>query len=100
MSRVNVSVLLDKKIRSRDGLLVGRVRGVEIDLASLHVTGLETEASRDLLDRLNLGGPSITGGRMVMIAASDVDRIEADILLKVDALDLAKLRFGKVDSII
>jgi sporulation protein YlmC with PRC-barrel domain len=98
MSKANVSVLLDKKIRSRDGVLVGRVRAVEIDLTNLSITGLRTETSRDLLERLSLSEPYITGGRMVTIAAKDVDRVEEDVILGVDALDLAKLDFGKLDS--
>ncbi len=100
MSRVDASKLLNKKIRSKDGMLVGEVRGVEIDMATLRFTGLKCETSRDLLERLNLSEPAVTGGRIVIISTDDVESIADEVELKVDALDLAKLNFRKLDSII
>ncbi len=96
MSRVDASKLLDKKIRSKDGMVVGEVRGVEVDVRTLRITGLKCEASRDLLERLSLSEPAVTGGRITMINAEDVESIDEEVLLKDDALDLAKLNFRKL----
>jgi sporulation protein YlmC with PRC-barrel domain len=100
MSRVDATKLLNKKIRSKDGMLVGYVRGIEIDLASLRFTGIKCETSRDLLERLSLSEPAVTGGRMTIINTDDVEAIDDEVTLKVDALDLARLNFRKLDSII
>ncbi len=88
--------LLNKKIRSKDNVLVGTVDQLEIDLATWQVKALKVEASRDLLEKLSLDEPNVMGGRIVYIDTMDVDRVEEDAIhLKVDALDLAKLRWHR-----
>ena len=98
--RADANTLIDKKIRSKDGLLVGHVRRLEVDLQTLQITGFKMETSRDLLERLSLAEPAITGGRVVMLNTDDVDHVEEEVILKIDALDLAKLNFGKLDSVV
>ncbi|RLB47955.1 MAG: hypothetical protein DRJ42_24275 [Deltaproteobacteria bacterium] len=91
--------LINSVIRSRDDLKVGVVAELEVDVKTWQVKAIKTEASRPLLERLHLDEPSITGGRMVYIDTSKIDRFEDGIIyLNVDARDLAELRWKKMQT--
>lgn len=92
--------LLNKKIRSKDGVLVGIVDQLEIDVSTWLVKALKVEAARDLMEKLALDEPSVTGGRVVYVDTMDVDRVEDDAIhLKIDAMQLAKLRWQRTTMV-
>jgi sporulation protein YlmC with PRC-barrel domain len=98
MNTIDTSELLKKRVRAKDGMLVGRITRIEADLESFRITGLRCEASRDILERLALDEPSITGGRTVYIDTTDIAHVGEEVHLKVEALDLAKLNYRKLGS--
>jgi sporulation protein YlmC with PRC-barrel domain len=86
--------LVDRPVRSKDGMVVGTVEELEVDVASWQVKSIKMEASRALLERLQLEGPSVTGGRTVYVDTTDIASVEDDGLhLGLDAIDLARLRW-------
>ncbi len=92
--------LVNKSVKSKDGMIVGAIDQLEIDVATWQIKALKMEASRALLERLDLDEPSVTGGRTVYVDTMDVASVDEDhVHLKIDAVDLAKLRWHRTSVI-
>jgi sporulation protein YlmC with PRC-barrel domain len=82
-------------VRAKDGTLVGKVEVMEVDPRTWQITAFRVEASRPVLEQLNLDEPSFTGGRHVYIDTGLVESVDGEILLKDDVYELARLRWSK-----
>jgi len=83
--------LLGKKVRAKDGLLVGKVDDIEVDVGSWNVKSLHIEASRAALEALHLDEPSVTGGRPMVLEVEHIEEIGDEITLVEDLTSLPRL---------
>jgi len=82
-------------VRAKDGTEVGKVDILELDPKSWQVKAIRVEASRHVLEELNLDEPAVSGGRTVYIDTGRVARLDEEVHLLDDVYGLAELRWSK-----